>query len=589
MGKATYNRQPADNCEQGCASKTQRDANNEPKEEVPATISFRIAVFYDGTGNNKLNTFAAAVVRDQEKESPEKIENNAEELKGISEAYDYLGEEELKKRIESGKKNFKEKRIKYRDEVTAISYLGAETNVYKIFRDLETCKNPQPVEGADKTNWVVFKKLYIEGIGTFSGEDDTSWGGGLAKGNSGITMRVKEARDRVCDFVIDKVAQLEQCLKEKKISEIKIENIFLDFFGFSRGAACARYSCKFFLHGDAIAKRPNFTSGLLPTAPDLEIFLPLKRAIQIRLSYKWKIKFSGDIIVKDIGLFDTVSSHGLAGTLFEVSPDSLFKPLSDVMWLSLDSITEATGKVYHITAKDEFRKNFALTNNKSKGDRVPLRGAHSDIGGGYYKIEHEYKPVAVLDSIRHAMSMAFWFKKEGWVKNIIRKETLNPFSSSKEYKYEEWDFFPNGHLMVKPCDVSFKKVIEAAEKKEDNEILKDKKILIISDHYDKHVLTLLRRDIPNTYANKALKLMIDQFTDSFKFKKDSNREFVLPGDKNEHDFFHFSGDINKTLTIIEAYGLKGQDVGKSKDMFEHHHKIEEIFKREPFKRVEHNG
>jgi hypothetical protein len=86
------------------------------------------------------------------------------------------------------------------------------------------------------------------------------------------------------------------------------------------------------------------------------------------------------------GLFDTVASHGL-------------RHVNDVATLGLASISRAQ-KVLHLTASDEFRDNFALSNISvavadGVGTEIALPGAHSDIGGGY--VDNVLEDVIVSD------------------------------------------------------------------------------------------------------------------------------------------------------------------------------------------------
>ena len=87
------------------------------------------------------------------------------------------------------------------------------------------------------------------------------------------------------------------------------------------------------------------------------------------------------IKVRFLGLFDTVSSYG--GIIDD-----------DVAELSL-SIPSTNPNVYnvvHLSAADEYREKFPLTNIHSAGKRgreVILPGAHSDVGGGYCSVEDE--------------------------------------------------------------------------------------------------------------------------------------------------------------------------------------------------------
>lgn len=92
------------------------------------------------------------------------------------------------------------------------------------------------------------------------------------------------------------------------------------------------------------------------------------------------------IEIKFVGLFDTVSSVGY-GLGFG----------SNVQELGLD-LGGVPKKVVHLTAANEYRKNFALTTIDSSlgvggGFECKLPGVHSDIGGGYAELEDEVRNV----------------------------------------------------------------------------------------------------------------------------------------------------------------------------------------------------
>ena len=129
-------------------------------------------------------------------------------------------------------------------------------------------------------------------------------------------------------------------------------------YGFSRGAAAARHFIHIIINGFSDLKNFDYTQKLKTKLSDHNI---------------QEIKFSF------VGLFDTVSSYNLDGTMGEQS---------NVQALGLDSLKLGEViKVFHIAAADEHRKNFGLTtmhSGASKGKEIILPGVHSDIGGSYH-------------------------------------------------------------------------------------------------------------------------------------------------------------------------------------------------------------
>lgn len=140
-----------------------------------------------------------------------------------------------------------------------------------------------------------------------------------------------------------------------KYSKNKIKTATFNIFGFSRGATTARY------------------------------FMSLENRIKTTL----QLDSIQDIIFNFVGLFDTVASFGIFH-------------YNDVEQLNLTAVSKAK-KVVHLVAANEYRENFALSDissaiKKGVGYELVLPGAHSDIGGGYPKIEEE---VRFLDSEVH--------------------------------------------------------------------------------------------------------------------------------------------------------------------------------------------
>lgn len=126
-----------------------------------------------------------------------------------------------------------------------------------------------------------------------------------------------------------------------------VEKIIIDVFGFSRGAAAARH----------------FVSLLNAKTRPLKERLGTPQA---------------EIIIKFVGLFDTVSSYGLR------SSDNV-----KALGLALECVPK---KVVHLTAGNEYRAHFSLTDITSSlgaGYELTLPGVHSNIGGSYAATEQE--------------------------------------------------------------------------------------------------------------------------------------------------------------------------------------------------------
>ena len=182
-------------------------------------------------------------------------------------------------------------------------------------------------------------KIYVEGVGVSEDGTDTSkiYGMGMGKGDYGVYKKVENAIDKL-------IVKIESDIKIPKESKVILH---VDVFGFSRGAATAR-----FFVGKLRSKRSEI-NNCLSTLNNSTLF---------------------KIVFDFVGLYDTVSSYGLPTN---------YK--NNVKELQLDAVKYAK-KVFQICAADEFREKFALTDINSaedKGVQIFLPGCHTDIGGGY--------------------------------------------------------------------------------------------------------------------------------------------------------------------------------------------------------------
>jgi len=202
-----------------------------------------------------------------------------------------------------------------------------------------------------------------------NGNDD-SVGYALGSGTTGIF-------DKVTKGIVELRKRIEKLYKPGPKGKEYVSKLVVDVVGFSRGAAAARHF---------MARRGKLQEG-------------------------WPKQGKPEIEINFVGLYDTVSSYeslkgaGGDGALYLASlglvpgPFGIPVPLNphvfstdtifgdDVLQLGLD-LGSIPKNVVHLTARDEYRENFSLTNINTSlkakvGVEVSLPGAHSDIGGGY--------------------------------------------------------------------------------------------------------------------------------------------------------------------------------------------------------------
>lgn len=181
-----------------------------------------------------------------------------------------------------------------------------------------------------------FRSIYVEGPGSTRNAADDMTGYAFGQGASGVEARVLWA--------------FRQVLREIGLNggPPRLEKVVLDVFGFSRGAAAARYFV------NAMRAR---TISYDPWGPgDFTETLPRGLKVEIRF----------------VGVFDTVAAIGDPA-------DEDNGPVNVHL-----KTAQAVGRIYHLTAGDEYRRNFRLNRNvPGGGDTFELPGAHSDVGGGY--------------------------------------------------------------------------------------------------------------------------------------------------------------------------------------------------------------
>ena len=311
------------------------DASLKKEDKKKVNVTFNM--FFDGTMNNMINTKA-------------RKESNSPDVKGVF-----------------------DKKSNKKDD----SYMNFYSNVALLFMNNIVKKEENIIS------------IYTEGIGTYDKKSDQVFPGG-AMGES-ILIYLRGVKDKV----MRGIAQMKEKAKAKYFDKkIEIGRVTINVFGFSRGAAAARY------------------------------FMSQEVFIQIGLN----LKSLKDISFNFIGLYDTVASFGVMH-------------INDVYELNLD-IGGKAKKVIQLAAADEYRSNFKLTDITScikagVGYELIMPGVHSDIGGGYGECDPEERYLGeetTYDknaSTPNLEKIKKRYEKEGWYRYNqfkIRTETKSNFS-----------------------------------------------------------------------------------------------------------------------------------------------------------------
>ncbi|MCY1515277.1 hypothetical protein D9M68_498570 [compost metagenome] len=312
----------------GATSPTSNDLVERRQDERPAVtqtgIVLRLGLFFDGTGNNKANSEAAAGCYAVNLGMSVEV---GEDIRQRCAAYGYDG-------------NGNTPDNSYGNDVSNVARL------YDLYPDDTLVQLPPEAEEA-------YVPVYIEGIGTRSGLDDSLYSQGTGQGDTGVVARVEQ----MPALVLRQLRRLQE-----NSPNLRIRRIEIDLFGFSRGAAAARHCANDLLKGakSLLARAmPVGTLGFVET-------------------FAWRHRT--DFALNFIGLFDTVAGVVSPGEL-DFSPHN-----ADNASLQLGLAPGMARKVIHLVADDEYRHNFSLIEAEQD---IVLPGCHSDIGGGYLPLVRE--------------------------------------------------------------------------------------------------------------------------------------------------------------------------------------------------------
>lgn len=171
-----------------------------PPEPPERKVTLVLGVFFDGTGNNAVNTqhmLETLTAQHYDIDNPDAasiLAKNTSEKMGIS-------------------------------GVGASSYLGYYTNIHWLN---ELYEQNFPPDGGYIQGFV-----YVEGIGTRAGKPDDPIGMGLGTAETGIIAKTDDAVRQLASGIKKALSRLN--------GKFVVESLLFDIFGFSRGAAAARH------------------------------------------------------------------------------------------------------------------------------------------------------------------------------------------------------------------------------------------------------------------------------------------------------------------------------------------------------------
>ncbi|MHB8713922.1 MAG: type VI secretion system tip protein TssI/VgrG [Trichloromonadaceae bacterium] len=241
---------------------------------------------------------------------------------------------------------------------------GRHTNVVKLW-DLYS-------ESTTQT------KIYIQGVGTKYVNEKmkkSPIGLGLGIGIYCGGERLIDARKIVL-----------RALDAYQVNYGPPQTVIFDVFGFSRGAMLARHFVNMVNAGLPDLQRSPI-AGKSPIFPDLRSLDPHQQSPPSTQHQGDDPSFeppslqypclAANVRVRFLGIFDSVGSFFKTGDANEG-------------YINPALASSSAGFVYHLTARNEIRKNFPLTGICDKNGNCPanfveeeLYGVHTDIGGGY--------------------------------------------------------------------------------------------------------------------------------------------------------------------------------------------------------------
>jgi uncharacterized Zn-binding protein involved in type VI secretion len=346
----------------------EEEEEEELDKEKPVGITLRIGVFFDGTLNNANNSMMGQLCGATHAIKSEDLDASCRP---------YMADPES-------------------------SYANDESNIKKL-SDLYFSSREVFDEGKLHLK---FETVYVDGIGTSSGQPDSMLGASMGRGEMGVTGKVDEAFKKIGRAIYD---------FSQTYPDSKIIHLTFDTFGFSRGAAAARH----FSNEIALGQ-----SGPLGN---------ISKIFRGAFHQAYSVEYQHDVQMGFIGLFDTVPSVGGLANLGYIRSQT--QP-----GLKLYLPRRLFPNVVQLAARDEIRANFALNRIKPDHLEITLPGVHSDLGGGYFPESEEnllISPMQVLvvpgttdvkytSIYRDAQRVKAQWEAKGWPSEML--EIVTPYA-----------------------------------------------------------------------------------------------------------------------------------------------------------------
>lgn len=382
------------------------DATVQEKPEDPPVnkepIKIRCLLFFDGTLNSRENIDerlkhekhikdknepdSAIYLKNRvNKDKEAHLANGAADIDLEDDSYenDYSNIAHLEANVAPSQKGF--------DERVKVYVEGAGTIKYT------------PIVMKDKNGNVIRDEFgnVKEEIGD---NKDQQSGFAFAAGESGIKPKV----ERGIKEAIEQIGHGPE-IKGRDNTIFYVEKLTIDIFGFSRGAASARYCVYRLLQ----AMDVDMDAG---TSNRIETYIEHS----LRTMHMLEVK---EVEVRFVGLFDTVVSYKAAQIM------KLGGSLENWLVKQKAISHEKVKRVVHLASAEEHRNMFCLHNINSaggKGEEYFLPGVHSDVGGGYLPdgsdagliVTQAHRYWAKKDRDEYLVAKG-WFKDEELIEDTI--------------------------------------------------------------------------------------------------------------------------------------------------------------------------
>ncbi|AZB25412.1 DUF2235 domain-containing protein [Chryseobacterium bernardetii] len=413
-------------------------------------LHLEIGVFFDGTLNNLKNTELRQKYKDgknkiESTDSDEVVAKKEEAIEAATKQqekeYDNL---DHKKKPDAGSEYDQYLKAIHRSRLDKMgvdnSFSNDFTNVARLYKCCE--QNTYAI--------------YIEGIGTLDNRRDVDDGFQYGSGITGVRGKVRKGCEKLAD-------RIKVIIRNSLNADKQFTKIYIDTFGFSRGAAAAR-NFAYEINGKKRAKDVEIRKSRKVVgytqfnSPEGPVMVPEYGDIWLdkddtevdpqyiidgklpKFGFLGYYLLSKDILTKEeledleldvrfIGVYDTVSSYeeygdmgGMRRVGWEGMKHSVLGPKynfgDDVEQLQLLN-PGSYFKAVHFTAENEHRENFSLTRFPGSIEKE-FPGVHCDIGGAYEsgketvdEIEtSNHKPVWFLNKRRQQLIDEHWFNKD---------------------------------------------------------------------------------------------------------------------------------------------------------------------------------